>query len=146
MTDRKRPQKISMNHPTMEILSINLRKIMEERGLTQLQLEELASAHGGLSQKTISNILRRVRSIHLEQLDVLADTFGIPPAQLLSETFEVKALSRKKGGASHGLPPYILRAAKKLEKLPEDTRNTMLSLIDSFSTANVRLSKAKKQK
>jgi len=145
MTKRKRPQKVSMNHPTMEILSTNLRKIMEVKGLTQLQLEELTKEHGGLSQKTISNILRKVRSIYLEQLDVLADTFGIAPALLINEDFDVRSLSMKKNVTSYRvLSPRILRVAKKLEALPPENRETLISLIEGISTASVRLKRHKK--
>lgn len=72
--------------PIGEVLAANLEALMERRQINQSQLSRLAEDHGGLSQKTVSRILRRERStFHLDQLDTLADTLGVTPAQLVTD-------------------------------------------------------------
>jgi transcriptional regulator with XRE-family HTH domain len=88
MTARKRKQ------PTRSILASNLASIMEAVGWTQTDLAKKSEKHGGLSQKTISNILAERHSVYLEQLDTLADTLGLSPSQLVSESLKISPQKR----------------------------------------------------
>jgi transcriptional regulator with XRE-family HTH domain len=88
MGTRKRKQ------PTRATLAGNLRALMTARGLDQLGLEAASEPHGGISQKTISNILNQRHSVYLEQLDTLADTFGITPSDLISDSLSITKRKR----------------------------------------------------
>jgi transcriptional regulator with XRE-family HTH domain len=134
MTTRKH-RKGSIHYSALDNLSNNLRTLMTARGYTQLALAAASKDYGGISQKTISNIITRARGIYLEQLDVLADTFGITPSQLIAEDFEIVRVIplTLKGSDNKGLPPRVMRAAKLLATLPEAQRETIIGIIEGFA-------------
>jgi antitoxin component HigA of HigAB toxin-antitoxin module len=87
MTTRKRPPR---KRPTRETLAINLQGLMTARGYNQDDVAERSEPYGRISQKTVSNILNQRHSVYLEQIDTLADTFGILPSDLISESLEIR--------------------------------------------------------
>jgi transcriptional regulator with XRE-family HTH domain len=144
MPEKKRPAKTGLNLPALGNLSRNLRTLMEAKGFKQLELAKYSKEFGGISQKTISNILNQTRGVYLEQLDVLAAVFGITPAQLIADDFEIVRLIplTLKGPDTKGLPPRIMRAAKQLENLPEAQRESIIGIIEGFSVSAELLRKS----
>lgn len=136
MTERKRPKSL-LHTPALTNLSRNLGTLMRAKGFTQLELAKHSKEFGGISQKTISNILNKTRGVYLEQLDVLADVFNLAPAQLIADEFEIVRLIplTLKGPDTKGLPPRIMQVARKLADMPAAQRDSIMSVIDGLSVS-----------
>lgn len=63
---------------TIELLSLNLKRVREEKSFTQ---EHLADA-SGMSLSTIKNIERMANFTTEVTIDVLAQTLGVDPSEL----------------------------------------------------------------
>ncbi len=68
------------NHPTRRLLARRLRQLRFERNWSQ----ETLAAQAGLHRTYISGIERAERNIGLDNVERLADAFGIPVDELLS--------------------------------------------------------------
>jgi len=69
-------------------ININVRTIATEQGLKGVDIARLSKRHGGLSQKTVSNIMREpfdpaVANIGVNKLDILARTLKVSPQCLI---------------------------------------------------------------
>ena len=67
-----------------EILSKNLKRLVAESGKTQQQIGELA----GLSKAMICRYISMARTPTLDNLDAIANFFGITASDLLREDFK----------------------------------------------------------
>lgn len=69
-------------------IHINVKKLIKERGLTGSEFSRKSARHGGVSQKTISNITRdsfdpENVNIGVNKLDVIAKTLKVSPWSLI---------------------------------------------------------------
>lgn len=78
-----------------DILAQNLDALMKDRGLSQAELARRSKRYGGISQKTISNILSRQHAASVEHIGTLAAVFGIHPALLISHA-DLKQVAQPK--------------------------------------------------
>ena len=63
--------------------------ISAERGATGLTIKEL-SKKSGIPERTLVRLLKSEREIKVNQLEKLADAFGITPMKLLDEATDFK--------------------------------------------------------
>lgn len=63
---------------TTQIIAKNVRSLMEREGMVQIQLAERA----GVSQRTISNVVRGAHQPRIEVLDALAKALGVSVSDL----------------------------------------------------------------
>ncbi|WP_239748940.1 MULTISPECIES: helix-turn-helix transcriptional regulator [unclassified Mammaliicoccus] len=74
-----------MSHKSVrQILSQNLKKLMDDNNVTQSKLSESL----GLSQSTISNWLREEKYPRIQHIQQLADFFNVPKSYLTDENKE----------------------------------------------------------
>lgn len=71
-----------------ETLASNLTALMQKRDWTQAQL----AAKSGVSQRHISNVLRKMTSCSVESLEALAGAFGLPGWLLLISGIDVSLM------------------------------------------------------
>jgi transcriptional regulator with XRE-family HTH domain len=65
----------------LEVAGSNIRRIRQERGLSQEQLADLAKLH----RTYIGGIERGERNVSLNNLARIAEALGVSPADLLSD-------------------------------------------------------------
>ena len=79
---------IMLNMESAKNINTNVRNIAEEQGLKGVDIARLSNRYGGLSQKTVSNVMRAdydaaSANIGVHKLDILAKTLKVSPQSLI---------------------------------------------------------------
>ena len=93
----------------MQILQANLKRLMAERGLTQVQIAKRA----GISQGSVSNAVRAKRAQQLDVIIGIAKALNVSVSELLS-------------ASPGGIPPDATRLVELYIPLPPESRERVM--------------------
>jgi transcriptional regulator with XRE-family HTH domain len=113
--------------PVAQILAVNLTALMLRRDWAQAQL----AAKSGVSQRHISNVLRKKTSCSVQSLEALAGAFGLPGWLLLIEDLEVELMDS----------PSIPRLVKHFSSAGPDGRDLVSRQAERESVHNLEKNK-----
>jgi transcriptional regulator with XRE-family HTH domain len=106
------------------IISERIFKIMEEKGMTQLEF----SAGTGIAQSTISDWKRKKTNPSADKIMAISDVLDVSPFELLQDTIPGKGAGDVDFIiASKGTPEY--EVVKKLEKLNKKTKAEVVDYV-----------------
>ena len=106
------------------IISERIFKLMEEKGVSQLQL----SAGTGIAQSTISDWKRKQTNPSAEKIMAICDVLDVSPFELLQDTIPSKGAGEVDFViASEGTAEY--QVLKKMEKLNKKTKEELTSYV-----------------
>jgi transcriptional regulator with XRE-family HTH domain len=88
---------------TGALLARGMRRLREQRGMTQAQLAEAVDRH----EQFISQLERESRAPGVETIDALADAFGVAPWELLRAGAEKSAAPAKRDALAHRLRAVV---------------------------------------
>src|SRR6185503_1460294 len=88
---------------TGALLARGLRRLREQRGMTQAQLAEVVERH----EQFISQLERESRAPGIETIDALADAFGVAPWELLRAGAEKAIAPAKRDALAHRIRAVV---------------------------------------
>ncbi|MGE0790090.1 MAG: helix-turn-helix domain-containing protein [Sandaracinaceae bacterium] len=103
---------------TGALLARGMRRLREQRGMTQAQLAEAVERH----EQFISQLERETRAPGTETIDALADAFGVAPWELLRAGAEKAAAPAKRDALAH-------RVRAVVEAWPEADHERLLGVL-----------------
>ncbi len=112
-------------------LAANLQALLEQRSLSQSQLSE----RSGVSQKTISNIVRSESSPTLDNIEKIAQALRVSVSDLLNENPEGKKSNSINSVASSNLAEEAASMLKCFLLLPEGQRKSLLKTALAYLNA-----------
>ena len=108
------------------IISERMFKLMEQKGVTQLELSEKT----GIAQSTISDWKRKKTNPSSEKIMAICDVLDVSPFELLQDTIPSKGAGEVDFViASEGTLEYDV--IKKMEKLNKKTKEELASYVKS---------------
>ena len=109
------------------IISERIFKLMDEKGVSQLQL----SAGTGIAQSTISDWKRKKTNPSAEKIMAICDVLDVSPFELLQDTIPAKGAGEVDFMiASEGTAEY--QVIKKMEKLNKKTKDELCTYVKNL--------------
>lgn len=126
-----------LNMDSANNIHINVKQLLKERGITGTELARKSVRHGGVSQKTISNITRDTFdpenvNIGVNKLDVIAKTLKVSPWRLIMPADAHDAFTREELEKSLTL---ALETLAEMEVIGVDEYTALVKISDMVAAA-----------